>query len=248
MTASALYEGAIRHRRFAVRRSDFRHEVAMAYVDLDELPALLGGRLVARRPGIVRFRRRDYLGDPHTPLADAVRDRVAEETGSRPAGPVRLLTNLRTFGHCFNPVSFYYCFHGGGERLAAIVAEVTNTPWGERHAYVLPRADEDRVLSGGFDKALHVSPFMAMDQRYAWRAAPPGESLSVHIESRHGSELAFDATLTLRRRPFTRRGLGEVTLRYPVPTLRMLALIYAHALKLGVRRVPVHPHPRAAAP
>ena len=132
MTASALYEGTIRHRRFAVREQAFRHRLALVYVDLDELPALLGGRLVARRPGLVRVRRADYHGDPSVPLADAVRDLVARRTGADPAGPVRLLTQPRTLGHCFNPVSFYYCFAPGGEALEAIVAEVTNTPWGER--------------------------------------------------------------------------------------------------------------------
>ena len=141
MSHSALYEGCIRHRRFAVRRHEFRYRIAMAYIDLDELPDLLGGRLVRSRAGLVRFRRSDYLGDPAVPLADAVRAMVAERAGSAPQGPIRLLTHLRTFGHCFNPVSFYYCFAADGERLETIVAEVTNTPWGERHAYVLARGD-----------------------------------------------------------------------------------------------------------
>ena len=244
---SAIYEGTIRHRRFAVRPTEFRHRVAMAYVDLDELPRLLGGRLVARRPGLVRFRRDDYLGDPRRPLADAVRALVAQHTGSAPAGPVRLLTHLRTFGHCFNPVSFYYCFDAD-ERVEAIVAEVTNTPWGERHAYVLPRAGEEgRVLDGGFDKALHVSPFMAMDQRYEWRATAPAETLSVHISTHEHGRRAFDATLGLRRSPFTRRSLALITARYPAATLRVLALIYGHGVALKLRGVSIHPHPRGEA-
>ena len=69
MTASALYEGTIRHRRFADRPGEFTHRIAMAYLDLDELPELLGGRLVRSRPGLVRFRRSDHLGDPGVPLA-----------------------------------------------------------------------------------------------------------------------------------------------------------------------------------
>src|SRR6185312_4900973 len=204
---SALYEGTIRHRRFAVRERVFRHRLALVYADLDELPGLFGGRLIARRPGIVRFRRADYLGDPAQPLADAVRALVAQRTGSDPGGPVRLLTQPRTLGHCFNPVSFYYCFAPGGERLEAVVAEVTNTPWGERHAYVLPHAGDGPVLDGGVDKALHVSPFMAMDQRYTWRATAPGPTLSVHIESSEHGAPAFDATLALRRKPLTARSL-----------------------------------------
>jgi uncharacterized protein len=244
---SAIYEGTIRHRRFAARPTEFRHRLAMTYVDLDELPRLLGGRLVARRPGLVRFRRDDYLGDRAQPLADAVRALVAARTGSAPSGPVRLLTQLRAFGHCFNPVSFYYCFDGA-ERLEAIVAEVTNTPWGERHAYVLPRAgDMARVLDGGFDKALHVSPFMAMDQRYEWRATAPAETLSVHISSHEHGRRAFDATLGLRRSPLTRRSLARITARYPAATLRVLALIYGHGVALRLRGVSIHPHPGGSA-
>jgi DUF1365 family protein len=244
---SALYEGTIRHRRFAVREREFRHRLALLYVDLDELPDLLGGRLVARWPGLVRLRRADYLGDPAVPLAGAVRALVAERTGADPGGAVRLLTQPRTLGGCFNPVSFYYCFGPDGERLDAVVAEVTNTPWGDRHAYVLPRGGDGPVLDGGFDKALHVSPFMAMDQRYAWRATRPGATVSVHIASSEDGAPAFDATLALRRAPLTRRSLARFTARYPAATLRGLALIYGHAAALWLRRVPVHPRPATGA-
>jgi DUF1365 family protein len=248
MSASAIYEGTVRHRRFAERAGEFSHRVALAYVDLDELPALLGGRLVGRGPRLVRFRRKDYLGDVARPLADSVRAVVEERTGTRPEGPIRLLTHLRSFGHCFNPVSFYYCFDGAGERLDAIVAEVTNTPWGERHAYALTRAEESTgpVLTGDSDKVLHVSPFMGMDHRYEWKVAPPRDTLSVHIESLRGGRLAFDATLSMRRRALTPRSLAGVTARYPAATARVLALIYGHALGLKLKGVRVHPHPGEA--
>jgi DUF1365 family protein len=248
MTVSAIYEGTIRHRRFADRENAFTTSIALSYVDLDELPRLLGGRLVAQRPGLVRFRRRDYLGDPEQPLSTAVRDLVADRTGVRPEGPVRLLTNLRSLGHCFNPVSFYYCYSADGERLDAIVAEVTNTPWGERHAYAIGRDESDRqaVLRGSSDKVLHVSPFMGMDHRYEWNVGAPGDTLSVHIESHREGRLAFDATLGLRRRELTPRSLAAVTARYPAATLRVLALIYAHALGLKLKGATVHAHPRSA--
>ena len=248
-TASAIYEGTVRHRRFADRRNDFTHDVALAYVDLDELPGLLDGRLVARGPRLVRFRRSDYLGDPRVPLADAVRQLVHDRTGFRPNGPIRLLTQLRSFGSCFNPVSFYYCFDPAGERVEAVAAEVTNTPWGERHTYALRRAPdaEGRVLKGDSEKALHVSPFMGMDHRYDWRVADPGATLSVHIESHRDGQLAFDATLSMRRRALTRRSLAGITARYPAATARVLALIYAHALGLKLKGVRVHPHPRESA-
>ncbi len=245
MTASAIYEGTIRHRRLAVRRHEFRHRVALAYLDLDELDGLLDGRLVAARPGLVRFRRSDYLGENSVPLADAVRGLVAQRIGSAPRGPVRLLTHLRTFGHCFNPVSFYYCFTPE-ERLQAVAAEVTSTPWGERHTYVLERAGEEPVLHASVAKRLHVSPFMGMQQRYRWRVTPPAATLSVHIESLEQGRPVFDATLALRRSPLSRGALAGVTARYPAATLRLLALIYGHAAALRLKGVPTHPHPETA--
>jgi hypothetical protein len=249
---SAIYLGSVRHRRFDVRAHEFRYRLALAYIDLDELPTLLGGRLLASRPGPARFRRRHYLGDEHMPLADAVRDVVTEQAGLRPSGPVRVLTSLSNFGHCFNPVSFYYCMDEAAERVDAVVAEVTNTPWGERHAYVLARGSEDcssaqiagAVLAGSSTKALHVSPFMGMDQRYEWRVSVPGETLSVHIASSRKGDLAFDATLSLHRRELTNATLTRMSARYPASAPRMLALIYFQALRLKLRGVPVHPHPK----
>jgi DUF1365 family protein len=281
VSASALYEGTVRHRRFAVSGHELRHRLVLAYLDLDELPALLGGRLLTRRPGLVRFRRRDYLGNPSTPLADAVRDTVQAQIGTRPRGPIRLLTQLRTCGHCFNPVSFYYCMDPAGEAVESVVAEVTNTPWDERHAYVLaphpgtpalspaerhasatparsdvsspvrthaaaPAGISSTVLSGSLRKALHVSPFMGMDHRYDWHLTTPAQTLSVHIASHRDGLLAFDATLALRRRELTRTSLARVTARYPFATVRVLALIYAHAAALALKGVPLHPRPPAS--
>ena len=190
----------------------------MAYVDLDELPGLLGGRLVSGRPGLVRFRRADYLGDPATPLADAVRAVVAEHTGAAPDGPIRLLTHLRSLGRGFNPVSFYYCFDAR-RALRAVVAEVTNTPWGERHAYVL-----DRRRPGAARRAREGVPRLAVHghgPRYGCARAGRATTLSVHIESREDGRRAFDATLSLRRRPFRAVACSA---------LRILPLIYAHAI------------------
>ena len=231
MTASAFYEGTVAHRRHSVRGHAFRYRISMAYLDLDEVPGLRMAR--------GRFRRSDHIGDAGRPLRETVRE-LAGPTA--PQGPVRVLTNLRTLGHCFNPVCFYYLFEEDGETLGAVVAEVTNTPWGDRHAYVLRREGDGRVLSADMDKQMHVSPFMGMDQRYVLRATEPGPTLSVHIESHEDSGRVFDATLKLRRAPLTRRGLARQT----GATLRLLALIYAHALVLKLKGVPVHPRPEVA--
>jgi len=244
VTASCIYEGTIRHRRAEPRR-EFCHRLALTYVDLAEVPSLLGGRLVAPGPGALRFRRRDYLGDPSRPLDAAVRDRVHELSGARPAGPIRLLTQLRSFGLCFNPVSFYYCFDAAGGHVESILAEVTNTPWGERHSYLLAGGD-DAILHGSVAKQLHVSPFLGMNHVYAISATRPAATLSVHIESRRARTPVFDATLALKRQPLTRRSAARLTARYPLSAIRVLALIYGHAVGLKLAGAPIHPHPGAA--
>jgi DUF1365 family protein len=183
---SAIYRGWLSHRRMAPRPHAFRYPVYLMYLDLAELQTVFRGRWFwsTRRAAAARFDRRDHLGDPAVPLDVAVRDLVEERVGWRPVGPIRLLTHLRWFGYVFNPVSFYYCFGAGGTRVDAIVAEVDNTPWGERHCYVLDRPHGEaangrrRYRSA---KAMHVSPFMPMDLEYDWGFDQPGERLRIDM-------------------------------------------------------------------
>ncbi len=246
VTHSAIYQGTIHHRRRAARPHQFRHKLALHYVDLDEVTSLLHGRLVRPRFGVLRFRRSDYLGDPEQTLADAVRTKVRADTGIVADGPVRLLSQLRSFGHCFNPVSFYYCFDRA-ENVVAIVAEVTNTPWGERHAYVLA-PDDTGALTGSFPKQLHVSPFFGMNQTYLWHATAPAESLVVHLDNVEDGVRVFDATLSLRRLPFDAATTRRLARRYPLSSVRTLALIYAHAVALRLKGVHLVSHTGAITP
>ena len=248
---SALYEGSVRHRRLSGPvRDEFRHRLFMAYLDLGELPDALDGGLLcsARHPALAWFRRSDHLGEGD--LGEAVRRLVAERTGRRPEGPIGLLTHLRCFGHNFNPVSFYWCFERGGERVAAVIAHVTNTPWGESHSYVLDARESAgaRVARGSFAKVLHVSPLMGMEQTYALSVTEPGERLSVHIASTAGDgRTAFDATLSLARRELSRAVLAGLLARHPLQTVAIIARIYGHALRLRLRGAAYHPHPRRGA-
>ncbi|MGH2987068.1 MAG: DUF1365 domain-containing protein [Solirubrobacterales bacterium] len=244
MSSSGLYEGWVRHRRLEPVEHSFRYPLFMAYVDLAELPEVLDPLRgwSARRPALAWLRRSDQLGDPSRPLSDCVRDAVEGELGERPRGPIRTLTNLRYFGHCFNPVSFHFCFAPGGERVAAVLADVSNTPWGERHAYAI-RANGSRVISARIEKRLHVSPLMGMDHVYEWRTTVPGDDLQVHIESRREGRVAFEATLSLRRRKLAPDTARRMLIRYPAMTAGVVARIYWQALRLRLKGAPWHPHP-----
>ncbi len=220
----------------------------MMYLDLAELDEVFAGRWLwsTRRTALARFRRSKYFGDPGVPLDTAVRDLVLERAGVRPAGPIRLLTNLSYFGYCFNPLSVYYCFDEKGERVETIVAEVSNTPWGERHCYVMTSEDSARTGTThrfNIDKKLHVSPFMGMQMTYDWLLTEPAEGLVVRIKNRLGDEHLFGAILNLRRREISGTALAGVLTRYPFMTLKIIATIHWQAIRLWMKGCPVHAHP-----
>lgn len=243
---SAIYEGWVKHRRQTPVEHDFRYSLFMMYLDLSELDEVFKRRWFwsIKRRTPARFRREDHFGDPVVPLDRCVRDKVEIQTGVRPRGPICLLTNLSYFGYCFNPVSFYYCFDETGEAVEAIIAEVNNTPWGERTLYFLENQHgTEGYMEVSPEKVMHVSPFMQMDVDYRWRLSNPGKNLTVFMQNSRNGDKIFDASLNLKRTEISAGSLARILAFRPLMTVKIILSIHWQALRLYFKGAPVHDHP-----
>ena len=246
---SAIFSGQVSHSRKAPSAHAFRYRIFMMYLDLDETDTVFRGRWLwsTRAPALARFDRRNHLGDPREPLAESVRSLVQERTGVRPKGPIRLLTHLSYFGYCFNPISLYYCFDEHDTRVQTVVAEVTNTPWGERRHYVLAdnmNVGNDAARRFRTNKELHVSPFMDMNMRYDWLLTEPGEDLVLRIGASTRGQSLFGATMILKRVEINAASLAKVLIFYPFITAKVTIGIHWQALRLWLKGTPVQAHPK----
>ena len=243
-----LYWGTISHQRHTPFKRFFTYPIFMAYIDISSLATTMKPSFFwnINKPALVSFQRKDYHGDPGLDLDNAVRKTLHEKTGKDFKGPIRLLTHLRYFGYCFNPVSFYYCFDESDEKVEAIMAEVTNTPWKERHAYLIEEQAEKNSRTGftaSPKKQLHVSPFWGMDHDYEWFFSQPEDALNVNMKNFKDGKKVFNVTLNLKRRAFSNSGLVKAISRFPFITLMVVYRIHWQAFILYIKKAPFFTHP-----
>lgn len=261
MVNSHWLSGHVRHRRRLPVRQAFEYPTGMLAIDLDEWDTLgkLSPWLSVERFNVLSLYRADYFRADQGDLRSAVRQHVHQATGWMPDGRIELIAHPRYLGHCFNPVAFYLCYASGDDPLdgavpRAILAEITNTPWHERHTYCLCG---DQITAGGqgwktqsfdFQKNFHVSPFNSLDQTYRWHFSfRPGEMrvhMNVYASTPSQGPKHFDATLVVQRTPLDRRTLHKAIRRFPAETLKVVAGIYWQALRLKLKGAPVYDHPR----
>jgi len=254
---SALYVGHVHHVRHAGVAHCFTVPLTLLYLDLDELPAVQALSPTFRLGpwGLLGFHDPDYLTEIahanaglnaglNADLATRARALVQQKLGWIPDGPIRILTQPRYCGFVFNPVSFLYCFSADGG-MQAVIAEITNTPWRQRHTYVI---DCRAAKSQRFAKTFHVSPFQPMQQEYDWRFPDPGQRLDVCMHNYAHERIVFTASMRLSRRPLTANNLAGMVVRRPMQTAQVLARIYGEAARLWWKGAPFHPHPDTSVP
>lgn len=250
---SAIYTGTILHSRRSPDLHQFRYKLFMLYLDIDELPQLFQNFHFwsYNKPNLGSFRRSDYIGPASGSIRDALQKTVLVKTGKKIDGPIRMLTHLRYFGYVFNPVTFYYCYDAL-ENLVAVVSEIENTPWGERHTYVTinEQHNTNEAISVTFDKEFHVSPFLPPDMKYIWTFSVPSvqekSGLMIRMQAVKRNAQTFYAHLNMQRQEINSRSLNRMLLKFPFMTLQVIVGIYWQALKLYLKKATFYSHPNPA--
>ncbi len=252
---SAIYDGWIRHRRFHDKPHEFRYEHGLLYLDIDEIPAVFSSAWFTghERRAPVSWRRKYFLHPLEMTLRDAVNHHLNLNGLPQASGAIRVLSSPTLLGLCFNPVSFYYCFDAHGSRVEYILAEINNTPWDERHTYVIDarnaaHAGREDLFRTRFAKIFHVSPFHPMTHDYTWTMTSPGEALRIHMDNHEAGEKRFDATLVMERKPLDRANLARYAFRRWPTSWHTLAGIYWQAARLYLKGATFYDHPRSRSP
>lgn len=244
---SSIYRGSIYHKRFSHGEHTFRYQLDYAFIDLDEIDEVFGLSSLwsANKPNLVSFQRQDYLPGECENLRDEVIHRIKSLGGGVFSGKVFLLSTLRSLGYCMNPISLFYCYEEDeqgaeqGNKLRYVLAEVHNTPWDERHLYLLEGPDFKVPMA----KTFHVSPFMPMDTTYHWQISDPDTNLSVAINVSRETQPLFTASIALTRHVLTKGNVTQMIGIQIRQAFRTITAIYIQAARLWLKKVPLYGHP-----
>jgi DUF1365 family protein len=250
---SHIYLGNVMHRRFSPKKHSFNYRLFMLALDVADVENAQGGFGIFGfswyRP--LRFVEKDYLKgslkesvtSDLLSLSDRIKNKVQQLAGHAEIKRIVMLVQVRCFGIYFSPANFYFCYDQD-DKCTQMLAEVSNTPWNERHYYLIDLlTDDDKTTK----KMFQVSPFMDLAMTYFWQVTPPcnaNDKLLVKIENKRVNDKSgtvnklFDASLVMKRKPFTQKSLLHIWCQLPVMTVKVVITIYWQALKLLLKRVP----------
>ncbi|GHG70842.1 DUF1365 domain-containing protein [Alishewanella longhuensis] len=239
----AVYCGRVGHKRFLPKVHGFDYPYSAYWLDCSQLSktSLAAVGIKFNAFGAISYRRKDYLsGDAD--LAQAVRDKVRQLGGDKGITQVFLASPLASWGLYFSPLNLYYCYDEYGD-CCYLLAEVSNTPWNERHYYLQQLCAD--IAQYQHDKVFHVSPFNPLDMQYRWQIPEPAESLFCSITNIREQQAVFSAWFKLQRFSLTKAVRRKILIRQPWQSVQIFTRIYWQALKLLIKRVPVYAHPKS---
>lgn len=244
---SSIYLGNVVHRRFLPKHHQFKYTLYMLALDVADIENTKQSKGVFGFSWYhpLRFCEKDYLKSEPLLLSQRIRKKVIQLGGYQDISKVIMLVHVRCFGIYFSPVNFYFCYDKD-DNCSQMLAEVSNTPWNERHYYLIDLvADKSNVQQS--KKVFQVSPFMDLNMAYLWRVKPPSKShekLFVSIENKRLAdgqivpEKFFDVKLALKKQPFTNAALYRLWMQLPLMTVKVVFGIYWQALKIFIKRIP----------
>jgi uncharacterized protein len=275
---SRLFTGRVSHSRKVPKLHSFSYPIFMVLVNLEDnlMDDMYPLSLIMSLRDDDHYKNQEGLqidneGETRTTLLLLHRTLriVAEKTETKfqpnlESHYVLLLTHLRYYGYCFNPVSFYYVVRRDTFQIDAIVAEVSNTPWNEMQCYVLHENSIDiqqvkpgRSYQGStpginylFRKTFHVSPFMDMDFLYDWTfwdiplpQATSSSTLRINTSMYKATNLQFQAILQMSDAGWHPYTIAWHLVRFPVFCFILQIWIHIQAFWLFIKGVEYVPHP-----
>jgi len=242
---SKIYVGNINHRRLSPKKHSFNYSLYMLALDTREMekkqsPSWLFG-FYKFYP--LSFIEKDYLRSEPGTLNQRIRNKMTELGGDIDISRIIMLVQVRCFGIYFSPANFYFCYDQN-DKCTYMLAEVSNTPWNERHYYLV---NLQREYEKKNEKCFQVSPFMDLDMAYFWQVKPPSddnEKLVINIENKRENlqnskaETVFEVCLRMDKQEFTQKSLLNVWCQLPVMTIKVIFSIYWQALKLFIKGIP----------
>jgi DUF1365 family protein len=229
----------VHHRRTVPFTYAFTHATTMWLVDVADPNAAFPRWL----RGLARIRSRDHLAEDDRPIAEKVGEFLDAQDLPWTAHRVLMLTNARSLGYVFDPLTTYFSLDRDG-RLEGVLAEVHNT-YGERHCYPLPATGMSQASVG---KTFYVSPFLPVDGRYDVRTRLTDDDVAVAITLTQGGRTVFSASVHGDLATAGGWVTAGAVARDPLPSQRVSALIRWHGIRLWLRRLPVVSRPSHQAP
>jgi len=255
----SMCHGEVFHKRFSPKKHAFKYKMHMPMINLRHRSEIANLSPLVSYNGfnIYSFHDVDYLSqfqiDGEDLYSRALRVCLAHLkhpsdeditclSHKEPSVEVLMLSQWRFLNCVFNPISVYYFIRNN--RLLYVMAEVSNTPWNERHiySYAIPKDDN---ATWEDEKKFHVSPFNDLNMNYHWQCAFSDKRVSLNLALTRSAAVVFTANFHYQREPLNSDSFYRAIAKQPMLSLKTVVGIYWQALKLFIKRIPFYSHPKS---